>query len=1084
MRHRVKVKTGLSVVAVLAGLAWVIGSGASCGSAPQPFIVTGPGGIGNDPPTLQIIEPDAHLTRSQGDLFLLRWTDTDRDDNAKISFSLVSTTTNATFLLIAGLDEDDATGADSFTVNTSLLPPDTYNIVGVIFDGENAPVDEYAMVGDAAVSQRVVVTIVPPGEGPQTVPPVIEVIEPSFNQSVAQDDVLTVTIQPSRFFDPNDATPPPFDPDSTLTLYILLDLDQDPNNDDPANPDASQIIVLLEQSIAEGTTQPITFEIPIDLAQVPPRSDGESYLIRATVDDGTNPRVHKYATGTINVVQLAAGVVDIFDIGRTKSGTKLQGFNPNANLGSTITGVQDFDADGTDDFVVVARFGNPQNMGPVGEAYLIYGRDSVRFGNTIPVNSVGEVVPGVVFQAPPVRTALIPDDAARTEGIMDASFIEDMNADGRPELLFGLPHVHGAFDGMDYDPGDGDPATFGCYPDFLVNNLTDPGSGVTDNFAYAGGMGVIVNSTNRDSSGLINTQRLESTVIDLELCGQPTVVLGVSGQDRVGNVFPRADNALASNIGTDTQEGGRIAGARMIAGGYDSVRQDEGPREGLFGRTFRSLGDLTADGLSEFVVSAPLNERYLADLQTAFGFTAGQFQSTIFDASITVLPGTNYNLETWRDENDEGGAAITPFIDHWRHPDNGDCEANPPEPRHFDRPTDSFGIFAEDVDDFLGDGQSAGDFNQDGLDDILCGAPLNDRSGSLVDSGATYVIYARSVFGEIQLADADSATVRPPMLRLRGLNRGDQIGWQQTSGLDVNGDRIDDVFVASPYTDFGDVERVICAVDFNGDGIADADDLKVIDFNSCRSSYGDEVFSDDGCKAFDYDNDGDIDDEDRCVFCCLSDDCEVDDTCVNGRGLDCCADMVDNGFVGVIFGGEYIDGDRTIAQLATSQLPGVVFYGAAAGYRAGVDISSAGDFNQDGFGDILIAVPGEPRLDSAGRTRQGVVYLIFGGTHLTNTTWSLADVGSTELPGIVFLSPYTRGRPNEAAPESVAYIGDINSDGFGDIAIGNPKADFIDSTFPQGPDAPGSDPSTGRRSNVGDAYIIYGNNFGANRKLP
>lgn len=124
------------------------------------------------------------------------------------------------------------------------------------------------------------------------------------------------------------------------------------------------------------------------------------------------------------------------------------------------------------------------------------------------------------------------------------------------------------------------------------------------------------------------------------------------------------------------------------------------------------------------------------------------------------------------------------------------------------------------------------------------------------------------------------------------------------------------------------------------------------------------------------------------------------------------------------------------------------------------------------------------RLDDAGRERLGVVYLVFGGTHLINTTWDLKNVGSEELPGIVFLSPYVAGRPNEAAPTTVGYIGDINNDGFGDIAIGNPKADFIDLSYPQGPDAPGSDASTGRRSNVGDVYVIYGNNFGPNRGSP
>ncbi|MCH7807948.1 MAG: FG-GAP repeat protein, partial [Planctomycetes bacterium] len=383
-------------------------------------------------------------------------------------------------------------------------------------------------------------------------------------------------------------------------------------------------------------------------------------------------------------------------------------------------------------------------------------------------------------------------------------------------------------------------------------------------------------------------------------------------------------------------------------------------------------------------------------------------------------------------------------------------------------PPDVFQVFAEDKDDFLGGARSAGDFNQDGLDDILCGAPLNDFGSALENSGAVYILYGRSILGDFDLKKADDPRLRAPMLRIRGETREDQIGWRQATGLDVNGDRIDDVFISSPRADFGNVTRSTCAGDFNGDGQIDSSDLDTSGFAECKANFGEEVFSDDRCKIFDYDNDGDIEDDDNAVFTCL----------VNG-GDDCCDHLIDNGFVGIIFGGVFTDGDRVLSQIATPDLPGVIFHGASTGDRAGYDVSSAGDFNQDGFGDILIAVPGETRIDRAGRERLGVVYLIFGGTHLHNTTWSLERVGTDDLPGIVFLSPYLKGRPNEAAPLTVAFLGDINRDGFGDIAIGNPKADFIDFSFPQGPAA--TDAELGRRRDAGDAYVVYGNNFGSNR---
>ena len=215
MQGSIRLKSAFYCVLLLVGTA-LCGVGlSSCGGAPTPFIVQGPGVSGNEAPTLTIEAPNQNTTASRGDFIPIRWTDADGDSNAKISFSLVNTVTNEIILLIQGIDENDTIGPDQFTAGTSLIPVGTYNLLGVIDDGVNAPVESFAQTTAETVVQRLVITIVPPGQGPPTVPPVVTVTQPAFNLSVAQDDVLNVTVQPNAL-DPAQANP--FDEDSEVTL--------------------------------------------------------------------------------------------------------------------------------------------------------------------------------------------------------------------------------------------------------------------------------------------------------------------------------------------------------------------------------------------------------------------------------------------------------------------------------------------------------------------------------------------------------------------------------------------------------------------------------------------------------------------------------------------------------------------------------------------------------------------------------------------------------------------------------------------------------------------------------------------------
>jgi hypothetical protein len=104
-------------------------------------------------------------------------------------------------------------------------------------------------------------------------------------------------------------------------------------------------------------------------------------------------------------------------------------------------------------------------------------------------------------------------------------------------------------------------------------------------------------------------------------------------------------------------------------------------------------------------------------------------------------------------------------------------------------------IFGADEGDYLADRFSlaAGDFNGDGKDDILLGAPLADGpDNARSNAGEAYVIFGPGDGGETDLAS------NVPDVTIVGANAGDNLGFVVAAG-DVNGDGTEDVLVGARF---------------------------------------------------------------------------------------------------------------------------------------------------------------------------------------------------------------------------------------------------------------------------------------------
>lgn len=398
---------------------------------------------------------------------------------------------------------------------------------------------------------------------------------------------------------------------------------------------------------------------------------------------------------------------------------------------------------------------------------------------------------------------------------------------------------------------------------------------------------------------------------------------------------------------------------------------------------------------------------------------------------------------------------------------------------------------------------AAGDWNGDGIGDVLVGAPVATRDGGLRWVGEAYVVFGTTTLRQepLWLADLDGSDgVTFVGLRVVGFT-----GMSVSSVGDLNDDDIDDLVIgagiASPnfipeigesYVVFGTrasqtgaralaaldgsngfnilgldpPERmgtsVSAAGDFNGDGIADL----VLGANGASPENKDYagvsylVFGSAQIQGIDL---GQLDGSNGMIIEGLF----AGDFL--GNGVSDAGDFNGDGYADLVLGApralrEGLDraGEAYLvfgSAVSPGRLPvvdldggnGFAYMGTSAAAELGAIVSAAGDVNDDGFDDVLVAAP---LANLPGRAQAGEVTLLFGSAAAWPAVLSRAALQDSQ--GRVLQGPAA----GMQLGTGVGNAGDLNADGIDDFVVGAPLAS------PQG------------RTQAGETYVVFGSASG------
>ena len=870
-----------------------------------------------------------------------------------------------------------------------------------------------------------------------------------------------------------------------------------------------------------------------DLIVGAPRADGgpDNLLDEA----GESYVIFGPASGFGSVVELST-----LDGG---NGFTLAGIDEGDFSGFSVSGAGDVNADGVDDLIIGALLADGKTDNPAsrsGESYLVFGQSS-GFNSLLDLDALtadqGFLIAGIdVF-----------DSSGRS-----VSGAGDVNGDGFADLIIGANFADG---GPDNTPGISGESYVIFGGDF-TGAVTQQGDQTANTLTGTAAADVVLGAQGDD---------------ELVGGGGADVLYGGEGDDRIAISdlgFQRVDGGTGTDtlvidvpgttIDLGTIADSKLTGIEQIDLNFDSntlvlsplevlnlsdssnrlvVFGEPGDEVQASGEWIQSLGFVEIDGLDFIRFTSGAAELLIQD-----GVTATlNATSPLPVIELSSLDGDNGFLLAGIDGFDYSGRSVS-----WAGDVNGDgfedvivgadeADGGPTDPN--DSAGESYVVFGQasgfasvielssldgsngfiltgaDPGDDAGIAVSGiGDFNGDGLADLLIGAPYANPGVPNTNQGETYVVFGRATgFGsQLQLSALDGSSG----FRLDGIDPYDYAGRSVSAAGDINGDGFADLILGSPGSDYSAPgttgESYVIFGRASGFG-------SVLELSSLDGSDGFVLSGIDGADRTGYavSGAGDINGDgiDDVIVGALLADGGPDDTPENagesyvlfgstsgfgsvfdlstldgsngfllagidgfdfsGRSVSAAGDVNGDGIEDVIIGADEADGGPgnptdsagesylifgsdsgfgSLLELSSLDgVNGVIIAGADSGDDAGIAVSGAGDVNGDGLSDLLIGVPyGNP---DGPNTNQGETYVVFGRATGFGSLLQLSTLDGSQGFRLDGIDPY------DYAGRAVSGAGDINGDGFDDMILG----------------APGSFYSGA--SNTGESYVIFGGDF-------